>query len=166
MPCWVQTESTLLASQPRTCWSPSDFCSIRRIAPRPHCIPVLICVVLLSLVYLPVRSSSETSSLRGSTGKYGGNFLFQKGQTFPTVVKQKNSLALAPSNPKSPTFAAFFCLILQELGFSGSCIATYCTTQQWWVKEVTPLYKKGQHFFCTSSGLNNASGKWDALQLF
>lgn len=74
MPCWVHTEFASLASQLRTCWSSSGFCSLERIASRPHSIPVLTRMVLLSLflVDLLVRSPSEISSLRGYIGKYRG----------------------------------------------------------------------------------------------
>lgn len=49
MLCWVQAEFAILASQPGTCWSTSDFCSLRSIASRAHHIPLSMYMVLLSL---------------------------------------------------------------------------------------------------------------------
>lgn len=61
MLCLVQTQSALLASQTRICWSHSDFFLIKSISSRPHFIPAFLCVVLLCFFQL---LTSEIISLR------------------------------------------------------------------------------------------------------
>lgn len=68
---WVQAEFAVLASQPGTCWSTSDFCSLRSIASRAHLCQCIWCYCL-SFGYLLVRSHNETLSLRWYIGKHGG----------------------------------------------------------------------------------------------
>lgn len=64
--CLVQTQSALLASQPRICWSHSDSFLIKSIASRPHFTPAYLCVVPLCFFQL---LTGEIISLR----RYAGN---------------------------------------------------------------------------------------------
>lgn len=66
MLCLVQTQSALLASQPRICWSHSDLFLIKSIASRPHFTPAYLCVVPLCFFQL---LTGEIISLR----RYAGN---------------------------------------------------------------------------------------------
>lgn len=70
MLCLVQTQSALVASQPRICWSHSDFYLIKSIASRPLCIPAYLCMVLLFFFYL---LTDEIIWLRGYAGNMGAS---------------------------------------------------------------------------------------------